>query len=340
MQVVTFVPMGTMEQRIGLLHDGKVVDTNATYAKLLKDRDSESRPIAAAEALLPADILSFLDAGDKAVARMKMALAYFSELANMGKIDDKDPANRRLYYEMNQVRLKAPIPRPRALGIGWWNTRGIIEESRRDSTPVGRRETDPIKEGIKVEFAYPKEAAICWGHPGCVIGPEDAIVQPRISETIFNGIELGIVVGKEAYQVPLEKANDYIFGYTVTSDITAFDLIQQESLLFTITRCKDMPTFWPLGPCITYRDEIPDPRNLNVIVRVNGKEAMSDNTRSYIFSPFDYIHDVSKYMVLEPGTVIAMGSFAETTFTFIKPGDIVENEIQKIGVLTNRVVAE
>ena len=101
-----------------------------------------------------------------------------------------------------------------------------------------------------------------------------------------------------------------------------------------------MPTFWPLGPCITYRDEIPDPRNLNVIVRVNGKEAMSDNTRSYIFSPFDYIHDVSKYMVLEPGTVIAMGSFAETTFTFIKPGDIVENEIQKIGVLTNRVVAE
>jgi 2-keto-4-pentenoate hydratase/2-oxohepta-3-ene-1,7-dioic acid hydratase in catechol pathway len=94
-----------------------------------------------------------------------------------------------------------------------------------------------------------------------------------------------------------------------------------------------------MGPWIVSEDEVGDPNRLNVTVRINGKIAMTANTRQHIFSPYDYIRDLSEYMLLEPGTVIAMGSFTGTTYTFIKPGDVVENEIENIGVLRNPVVA-
>jgi 2-keto-4-pentenoate hydratase/2-oxohepta-3-ene-1,7-dioic acid hydratase in catechol pathway len=101
-----------------------------------------------------------------------------------------------------------------------------------------------------------------------------------------------------------------------------------------------MPTFWPNGPWIVTKDEIKDPMNINATVRINGKEVMSASTQNYTFSPQDYVADVSRFMILEASTVIAMGAFNETTFTFPKVGDVVENEIEGIGILRNHVVAE
>ena len=328
MRIGSFVPKGTGEIRIGVVTDGQesMLDLNAAYRSYLKDIKGEYQAEKIADALMPKDMLAFIDGGPKNLDRMKTAVEYVNNLRSK----NKDLKERNILYEMSEIRLKSPIPRPRGIGIGYFNAKGIIEEASR----VGK------KGGIKTTADYPTQATISWSHPGTVIGPDEPIIYPKMSERVFDSIELGLVVGKEAYQVSRDKAQEYIFGYTVTTDITAFDLIQTESLVYTICRCKSMPTFWPTGPWIVLPDQIGDVHNLEAIVRINGKERMRGNSRNYIFEPIDYIDHVSQYMVLEPGTLIAMGAFCETTYTFINPGDIVENEIEGIGVLRNPVISE
>jgi 2-keto-4-pentenoate hydratase/2-oxohepta-3-ene-1,7-dioic acid hydratase in catechol pathway len=339
MKLVTFVPKAAWQRRIGAVIDkNRIVDLNAGYALYSSDSERESRPLAVADAFMPSDMIEFLEGGMSTLGRMNAMMDFITSHFQEGR-QILDPAGRKVVYEMNEVTLKAPIPRPPGIGIGFFNDRGIIEEAAREKE---RARGDKV-EGLKTEIVYPKKAAILWGHPSCVIGPDEPIIYPRIcaerGPNVFNGIELGIIVGKRAYRVPLERAREHIAGYTVTTDITAYDLVAEESALYSLTRCKDMPTFWPIGPWIVSEDELGDPNRLNATVRINGKIAMTANTRQHIFSPYEYIRDLSEYMVLEPGTVIAMGSFSGTTYTFIKPGDIVENEIENIGVLRNPVVA-
>ena len=228
---------------------------------------------------------------------MKRTIDYVNKLQSK----NEDLKERAITYEMSEVRLKSPLPRPRGVGIGYFNTKGIIEEASR----AGKD-----NEGISTEVIYPTQATISWSHPRCVIGPDEPIIFPKMSKTVFNSIELGLIVGKEAYQVPKDKAEQYIFGYTVTTDITAFDLVQAEPFVYTVCRCKSMPTFWPTGPWIVLPDQIGDVHNLEVMVRVNGEQVMKTNSDAYIFDPADYIADVSEYMILEAGTVIGMGAFS------------------------------
>lgn len=338
MKLITFTPRGSWVGRTGIVIDNdKVVDLNSGYALHLK-HEGETTATAIADALMPSDMIKFLQAGRKAITRATTLLAFVRDLGKTA-VGATDPSGRRIVYDMKEVKLNAPLPRPSGIGIGFFNDKGIIEEAAR----VRERELNKNEQGLKTEIIYPKKAAIVWGQPGCVIGPEDAIIYPKVcaerAPRVFNGIELGLVVGKRAYRVPKEEVKEYIAGYTVTSDITAYDLVGEEIALYSLVRAKDMPTFWPMGPWISTKDEI-DPTNLELKVRINGKLAMSANTKNYIFDPYDYIHDVSEYMLLEPGTVIAMGSFVGTTYNFIKPGDVVENEIEGIGVLRNHVVAE
>ena len=329
MKLASFIPKDSSEIRIGAIFDEKesLVDLNVAYSFYLKDVERKPQAQKIADALMPKDMLSFIDGGQKNLDRMKKTVDYVNNL----RAKNEDLKERNIIYEMSEIQLKSPIPRPRGVGIGYFNTKGIIEEASR----AGKE-----SEGISTDVIYPTQATISWSHPRCVIGPDEPIIFPKMSKTVFNSIELGLVVGKEAYQVPKDKAQQYIFGYTVTTDLTAFDLVQSEPFVYTVCRCKSMPTFWPTGPWIVLPDQIGDVHNLDAIVRINGEQEMKANTRDYTFDPIDHINHISQYMILEAGTVIAMGAFSETTFTFINPGDVVENEIEGIGTLRNPVITE
>jgi len=320
--------VGLVEER-----NNRVIDLNAAYALYLKEEENEPDAVEIANIRIPPDMLHCIQRGERSFLLLRQMKNFMDDLLSRQMDLPKSPSGLTVIYDLDEVRLKAPIPRPPVVGIGQFNVKGIIEEASRTHT----EEAKESKEGIQQEAVYPKEAAIVWGHSSTVIGPDDNVVFPKIAKTLFNSIELGIVIGKDAYQVPREKANEYILGYTVTTDITAFDLVQKEDFVYTETRCKNMPTFWPMGPWITLANQINDPMNLEYIVRINGKVAMNGNTGEYIYGPRDYVHDVSKYMHIEAGTVIAAGAFLKTTYTFIKPGDVVENEIKGIGVLRNTV---
>lgn len=333
MKITTFIPKQGLEPRIGaVIGDQRMLDLTRAYALYLKDKDGEPRNTEIAATLLPSSMLAFCDGLPQTLSRAETAISHTNTL-----IKKNDPRLKEILFSIKDITFKAPIPRPRGFGIGYFNQKGTIEEASRIKK---QQETGKKTEGIVMPIDYPKIAVISWSHPRCVIGHDEAIVFPKLSKSIFSSIELGLVIGKEAYKVPKDQADDYILGYTVTTDITAFDLVQAENFVFTVCRCKSMPTFWPTGPWIVTKDEIKDPMNLNGVTRINGKEAMKVTSRNYIFSPWDYVADVSKFMILEAGTIIAMGGFTESTFTLPKPGDVLENEIEGIGMLRNHVIAE
>ena len=339
MRLATFVVPGGWESRIGAmdrrLGSGRVLDLNAACTHYLDEVKGRYRPVELAFAMMPSDMLGFLDGGPDTLGLADELLGHYGHALT----DDtaptlKDRLGRPLSHDLGSVRLRAPIPRPRGMGIGYFNTRGIIEEASR------AEKTAQSGEGIKTAMDYPKQATVSWANISSVIGPDEPIVYPKAVHQLYTSIELGLVIGRHGYRVSRTEAERYIVGYTVTDDVTAFDLVQKEPFVYTATRCKSMPTFWPTGPWIALKDEVGDPMQLTYEVRLNGRTLMKGSTAEYLFSPVDYVVDVSEYMALEPGMIIAMGAFGETTNTFLKVGDLVENEIQRVGLLRNPVVAE
>jgi len=152
--------------------------------------------------------------------------------------------------------------------------------------------------------------------------------------------ELAIVMGKAAHNVVEDEALDYVLGYTCSNDVSARDC--QLRLDMQWARGKSFDTFAPLGPCI--QTEM-DPDHARVCTRLNGQVMQDSNTSDLIFSCRKLVSYLSHCMTLLPGTVIMTGTPAGVGFTrkppvFLRPGDVVEIEIEGIGVLRNRVIAE
>ena len=339
MRLATFVPRGGWECRIGALDrrlgTDQVLDLNAACTHYLGEVKGRYRPVELASAMMPADMLGFLDGGPDTIGLASELLDCYGPGGQAGSASTlKDRVGRPVGYDLAEIRLRPPIPRPRGMGIGYFNSRGIIEEASR-----AEKKSHP-DEGIKTAMEYPKQATVSWANVSSVIGPDDPIVFPKTVGQLYTSIELGLVIGRHAYRASRAEAERFIVGYTVTDDVTAFDLVQKESFVYTVTRCKSMPTFWPTGPWITLAEDVGDPMRLSYGVRVNGRSVMKGSTAEYVFSPVDYVVDVSEYMALEPGMIIAMGAFTETTNTFLAVGDVVENEIERVGVLRNPVIAE
>lgn len=194
-----------------------------------------------------------------------------------------------------------------------------------------------------------------------VIGPEDAIqYDEKLTRKLDCETELGIVIGTPGRHIAKERALAHVFGYTIVNDVTARDRQVRRSGSFTwyeLGRGKAFDTSAPLGPCITTADEIPDPQALNLRTRVNGELRQSSNTQNMIWSCADLIHFFSTNFTLRPGMVIITGTPAGTAWSsdkelgghwqpkdglvaaarYFLPGDIVECEIERIGILRNPV---
>lgn len=175
--------------------------------------------------------------------------------------------------------------------------------------------------------------------PNALAGSGDPIQLPDAVTQLDYEVELAVVVGRRARDVPLGDAPNYVAGYAVFMDITARDIQSREKQWF---RAKSFDGFGPFGPCLVTADEVPDPQGLGISLRVNGELRQSSNTGMMTFKVFYLVHYLSQSMTLEAGDIIATGTPAGVG-VFAKPprflgkGDLVEATIESLGTLANPV---
>ena len=211
---------------------------------------------------------------------------------------------------------------------------------------VGLNYRDHVKEGAVFSNTMrevPKEPVLFAKTPNVLIGPGESIVIPAhvkdynfTEERVDPEAELAVIIGKRGRHIPLEKAYEYVLGYTCFNDLSQRNI--QKSDPSGWFRGKSFDTFGPIGPVVVTHSDIGDPQALNLCCRINGVVKQSSNTRNMIFSIPVLISYISKQFTLEEGDVIATGTPAGVSP--IVPGDIVEVEVGKIGILKNPVAAE
>ncbi|RPI26926.1 MAG: FAA hydrolase family protein [Acidobacteria bacterium] len=224
-------------------------------------------------------------------------------------------------YDISRTRLAAPIPNPgKIIAIGL-NYRDHAAEQK---APL------------------PQAPLIFAKFPTAVIGPEDEIRLPGISRKVDVEAELCVVVGRKGKGFSEPEAADAIAGYTVGNDVSARDLQFSDKQW---VRGKSCDTFAPSGPFLVTADEIGDPHNLDIRLELNGHPRQSSNTRQMVFNSYALVAYISQTITLETGDLIYTGTPAGVGVfrdppVFLKPGDVVEVSIEKIGTLRNRVIGE
>jgi len=180
-----------------------------------------------------------------------------------------------------------------------------------------------------------------------VIGPDEPIVIPKVCRDrpqVDFEVELGVVIGRAARDVPIESALDHVLGYVIANDVSA-RWWQKEAGGGQFCRGKSFDTFCPLGPCLVTRDEVPDPQSLRLSTKVDGAVMQDSTTADMIFPVAELISFLSEDTTLRPGTLILTGTpegvgFAREPRFWLEPGMTVEMEITGLGVLRNVVAAE
>ncbi len=185
----------------------------------------------------------------------------------------------------------------------------------------------------------PKEPVVFGKAVTAVIGPDEPVIYRKWLTRVDPEAELAVVISRRGSNISEEDAPSYIAGYTCLNDVTARDL-QKIDLgnAHPWLRSKGIDTFCPMGPNLTLPDEMPDPLEIDVEMRVNGEVRQSDNTRSLTFSVPYLISWISRYHTLYPGDVISTGT--PEGMKPVVPGDMMEVYVERIGVLRNPVVQE
>ena len=277
-------------------------------------------------------LVTFLQDGQERVGLLEAGIVCPLPYRSMNElIETADvsalPAQAGEPVDLDTVELLAPIPRP-----------------RQDVVCLGMNYHDHLKEAAQYNagaFAKEKPVAVYFskrvneaGRPGGVIPSHAGLVQRLDYEA-----ELAVIIGKTAKNVRPQEAGDYIFGYTVLNDVSA-RLLQTEHKQWYFG--KSLDGFTPMGPCIVTADEIAYPPALDISSTVNGEPRQSSNTANFITSITDWLVELTQGMTLLPGTIIATGTPAGVGMgfdppKFLKPGDVVECTIEKIGTLRSTV---
>ncbi len=226
------------------------------------------------------------------------------------------------------------------------NTLYTIQPSKIIALGLNYREH--VKESVSAQFTkndldVPKEPVLFPKTPNCLIGPEETILIPSIlSSYNFESprtdyeAELAFIIKSTCKHVSPENAYQYIYGFTCMNDVSQRNI--QNSDTSGWFRGKSFDTFGPIGPQIVLMKDIGDPQNLQILCRLNGKVVQSGNTRDMIFSIREIVAFISRNMTLYAGDIITTGT--PQGVGPIKPGDVVEVEIEKIGILRNPVNVE
>ena len=250
------------------------------------------------------------------VLQVKDGFAVLEE--QMGHLKESSSGIQTFLFQASDITFHAPIRHPQKL-IG-----------------VGLNYKDHVEE---IKGQTPKQPLLFGMYGNAIIGPEEPIIIPPMSKQVDYEAELGVVIGRRARHVPVERAVAYVAGYTIINDVSARDLQFADGQWL---RAKSFDTFAPMGPYLVTSNTLRDGDGLNIELRLNDTTMQKSNTRNMIFKVPELVSYISKVMTLEVGDVIATGTpggvgFGRNPQVFMKPGDVVEIEIEGIGQLRNRV---
>src|SRR5215469_5674408 len=311
MKLASFSTTDIPETRIGIVQGDDIVDV---------DLAARALNIIPHEQML--DLLDHYEQGrhelnaiqDKAANRSFSEVRTFTEIGAVHNLAD--------------VQLASPIPRPRKniICLG----RNYAEHAREDAQARGYK-----MEELEAPIFFTKA-------PTTVNGPYgNIVIDPSVSLEIDWEAELAVIIGKGGKNIREEDAMSHVFGYTVLNDVSARDIQWRHKQYF---KGKSIDGYCPMGPWIVTANEIADPQELAVRLRINGVTKQDGNTHMMIFPVRTIIAVLSQGLTLEPGDVIATGTpsgvgFARKPPEYLKAGDVMETEIEGIGTLRNLVVS-
>ena len=311
MYLVTF-RRGRGEPKPGAVWHEAVLDLGG----LAKDLAAQRGTVRRGRGGFPKSLIELIQGGEAALALAHEAWEYGKRLVDQQAIEEL--AKRKLAYPLKRVRLLAPIPHP-----------------ARNVFCLGRNYADHAAE----RGAAVPEHPVYFTKPGtAVVGPGDDVVHFAVTSELDYEVELAAVIGTAGRDISRADALRHVFGYTIINDVTARDLQKRHTQWF---KGKSLDTFCPMGPVLVTADEIPNPQALNITMRVNGQVRQSSNTSKMIFPVDQCIEVLSLAMTLLPGDIIATGTpdgVGAATGNYLRAGDRMEAEVEKIGVLANRVV--
>ena len=323
MKLVTFgvSKPGGQIQRIGAIRQDKVIDLNMGYTRYLTDKYGNIQAYELAAAIIPPDMIAFFRRGNEGKAEAEMTIDYVAKYQTKGS--SFGPQGEKIVYDTNEVKLKAPVPRPNSL--------------RDYLTFEGHASFSGKKQLDKGWYEIP----VCYkGNPDTVIGPDEIILWPAFTDLLDYELEYGVYIGKEGKNIARARANEYIAGYTIFNDVSARDIQLQEMLAGGVGPAKGKDTCSVMGPCLVTAEEV-DPDNLRMMARVNG-ELWSDNNSGTAYWTWPQIIEfASMEETLYPGDFLGSGTVEHgcgmELNRWIQPGDVIELEVEGIGILRNRV---
>jgi 2-keto-4-pentenoate hydratase/2-oxohepta-3-ene-1,7-dioic acid hydratase in catechol pathway len=312
MRLVTFVDRSARSHIGALAQDGRIVDLNAAH-----------RLNSHGEKLLASDMRALFEGGDRSLDAARAALAH-AESQGAEKGVDGEP----VFYRREDVQLKAPI-----IPKKFFHTAGNFREHHHEAEKAG--------------FSHPVLPWIMFfQNVDAIIGPDEPVIfPPHLTQELDYELELAVVLKKSGKHFTAEQASDYVGGYVIFNDITARDIQRNEMKSGVFSFCKGIDSFCPLGPHIVTADEIRDPHNLAMELRVNGESRqVSHSSKMSVTIPEILSHysamGYSAGDVVSTGTVSGVAAFsADPKAWFLKPGDVMECEIEQIGVLRNPVIS-
>jgi len=279
--------------------------------------DLKAAAIAYPERLrLPVDsILSLLRQGNQAMMDVR-ALVDDLLLAISGR---PQSIPEGVVLRKSSVTLVAPILNPQKIIAVGLNYRDHCEENH---------------------LAPPRSPITFAKYPSAIIGPEETIIlHPDDTKQVDYEAEFAVVIGKQARRLSEHEAMDYVAGYTIVNDVSARDIQFAEGQW---VRAKSLDTFCPLGPALVTKDEVPDPHSLDIKCILNGEVVQHSNTKHLLFGVPSLVSFLSRSITLSPGDIISTGTpggvgYYRKPQLFLKSGDTVRVEIERIGVLSNPV---
>ncbi len=299
MKLITFED-GVRRSRVGALAaDGRIVDLNSACALYLREVENESAFDRLADALVPPNMRELFGGGDTSLEAASKALDYV-----LAEDDATGASGESIFYSSDEVTLMAPIvPRKFFHAAGFLNVDAII------------------------------------GHDEPVIYPE------HLTQEMDCDIQLAVVAKKSGRNFAREEAGEYIGGYVIFNQITASDIERRELKSGSSLLCHGIDTFCPLGPWIVTADEISDPHQLAMELRINGEARRSSHSSKMALKVPDLFSHYSP-MGYSAGDVISTGSVSsaatlngDAKTRHLKVGDVVECEIEKIGILRNQIIS-
>jgi len=329
------------DERIGVLVGDKIIDLNSAYAVYLNKVERKENAARIASALIPPNMKGFLEGGNDAMDSANKTLDYMKDKQEALGLDEE-----RLWFDLNEVRLYAPIPVPGKVYCVAANFYDHTTEYIKD--PEARKaEIERLKSlNLVVPDVFQKP-------PSLVCGPRGPLYHPRVTKQLDYECELAVIIGKRGKYIPKEQAYDYIGGYTIFIDMSYRDQGFPKDIDFQLfkldinwTKTKGMDNAAPMGPYLLTKDEIPNPYNppFKLITRVNGKIRQNGDFSNMIIDIPHLIEYLSKGTTLEPGDVIATGTVSGTAHSwpdgYLKVGDVLECEIPPIGKLKYKIVEE